>query len=208
MGPIALDSVGDVGDDVAVNSKRKVVLRVALLVALLVGIVGIAAATGVRQRLSLDGVRAITASAGAWGAVAFVVVFCLGELIQIPGMIFIAAGILMYGRLWGSALAWAAALVSVSFTFAVVRGVGGRALGEIRHPLMLRVLARLDAAPVRTVFVARVLFQASPPINYALALSPMRYRDYLLGSAAGLAPPVVVAALFVDRLVAWVSAHP
>ena len=64
------------------------------------------------------------------------------------------------------------------------------------------MLARLDERPVTTVIVLRTLLWLAPPLNYALALSSIRFRHYLIGSALGLLLPVAGAALFFDWLFA------
>lgn len=186
---------------------RRSWLRLGILGLFLVGLIALAAATGLRQRMSLAQVRAMTEHAGVWGAALFTAVFCFGELIQIPGMLFVAAAILVYGRIWGGALAWVAGVVAMSVSFVVVRAVGGRALTLVQRPIMKRLLAGLEARPVRSVFVLRILFQLSPAVSYVLALSPIRYLDYLVGSALGLVLPVLAVALFLERLVGYVSAH-
>ena len=51
--------------------------------------------------------------------------------------------------------------------------------------------------PVRSVALLRLVFWMFPPLNYALALSPVGLRDYVVGSALGLVLPLaVMAALF------------
>jgi uncharacterized membrane protein YdjX (TVP38/TMEM64 family) len=190
------------------SPRRATLLRLALLAALLAGALVAAEATGLRARLTLANVRALAAGAGAWGAALFVAVFCIGEFVQVPGMLFVSASIVVWGRVWGTALAWVAAVTSVAFTFMIVRAVGGRALAAVERPLVKRLLDGIEAHPVRTVFVLRVLFQVSPPLNYGFALTPIRFRDYLVGSAIGLAVPVLAAALFLDRLLAHLGARP
>jgi uncharacterized membrane protein YdjX (TVP38/TMEM64 family) len=46
------------------------------------------------------------------------------------------------------------------------------------------------------VALLRLVLWMAPAVNYALALSPVRYRDYAIGSAVGLAIPVAAAAAF------------
>ncbi|MFD2271350.1 hypothetical protein ACFS07_10105 [Undibacterium arcticum] len=43
--------------------------------------------------------------------------FCLGNLIQIPGWIFLAAAVLALGRTWGGMASYVAAVVSCTVTF-------------------------------------------------------------------------------------------
>ena len=106
----------------------------------------------------------------------------------------------------GALLAWVGALVSLTVTFVVARSVGGHALAEVESPRLQRLLAQVDRHPLRTVFILRVLFTTSPVVNYALALCRLRYRDYMLGSALALGPFVVLAALVLDRVLAWIGA--
>jgi uncharacterized membrane protein YdjX (TVP38/TMEM64 family) len=109
-------------------------------------------------------------------------------------MVFVAAAALAYGPVYGAVLAYAGALASVSVTFAFVRGVGGKPLATVRWPFARRLLAHLDRRPVLTIALLRLVLWISPPISYALALSGVRFRSYLAGSALGLAIPVPVIA--------------
>jgi hypothetical protein len=61
-------------------------------------------------------------------------------------------------------------------------------------------LDRLEARPLTTVVVLRILFFVGAPLNFALALSPLRPRDYVMGSVIGLLPPTFVLAAFFDLL--------
>jgi uncharacterized membrane protein YdjX (TVP38/TMEM64 family) len=185
--------------------KSRALLRAALAVAIPLVLLGIGRALGLHERFSVDGVRATVHGAGAWGALIFVASFCAGELVHVPGLVFVAAGVLLYGREAGGVASYAGALVSISVTFGVVRGIGGRALDAVESARFRRLLDKLDARPVRTIALLRLVFILSPPLNYALALSRVRFRDYLLGSALGLLPPTALAVVFFDRVLAWVG---
>ena len=124
----------------------------------------------------------------------------MGELVHIPGMIFVAAGILAWGQLGGFFVSLLGAVVSVSVSFWVVRALGGKALDRIDKPFMRKMLGRLHARPILTIFILRAIFWVAPPLNYALALSSVRFRDYLVGSTAGLVIPVGLAALVFDLI--------
>ncbi len=175
-------------------------LRLLLLVLVLAGLFVVGKATGAIDRIDVARVRAVVERAGALGMAAFVVLFALGELVHVPGMVFVAAGIVIYGKAAGFAISLAAAIVSVSVSFALVRAAGGKMLAEVERPFVKRMLAKLDARPIATVFVLRSVLWLAPPLNYALALSSIRFRDYLAGSALGLVGPVLVATLLFDWL--------
>jgi uncharacterized membrane protein YdjX (TVP38/TMEM64 family) len=156
--------------------------------------------SGIAHGLTAARLRELVVDAGTWGMLLFVLLFAVGQLAHLPGLLFIVAGILAYGRFWGAGLGWIGALASVSLTFAVARGVGGSPLAEIENPRIRKILARLDSHPISTVLVLRLFLTTSPPVNYSLALSGVRYRHYLLGSAVGLVPVIVLASVFLDRL--------
>ena len=140
--------------------------------------------------------------AGPLGWLVYICVFTLGELVQVPGFIFVGAASLAYGKVLGFFLAFFAAVISVCVSFAVVRTVGGKALAEFDNKLMKRMLARLDERPVMTVVSLRLVFWIAPPLNYALGLSNIGFRDYLIASAIGLIPPILGMTIFFDWLLA------
>jgi uncharacterized membrane protein YdjX (TVP38/TMEM64 family) len=178
--------------------------RLLLLGAVLAGGLALAHGTGLAERVTLDAVRATVREAGPAGPLVFVLVFCLGELAHVPGLVFVGAALLVWGPLPGAALAFAGALASVSTTFLFVRALGGQPAGALRGAWARRALAQLDRRPVLTVALLRTLLVLSPPLNYALALTSLRFRDHLLGSALGLVPPIGAATLasgwLVERL--------
>jgi uncharacterized membrane protein YdjX (TVP38/TMEM64 family) len=175
-------------------------LRLGLVAILFGALLLVGKLTGAAHELTPDRLRALVLGAGAWGVLAYLVVFSLGQLAHLPGLLFIAAGVLAYGRLWGAGAGWIGALVSLSVTFVVVRAVGGSPLAGMEGPWVRKILARLETHPVLTVLVLRLLMTTTPALNYTLALSGIRYRHYLLGSAVGLVPIVVVTSLFLDRV--------
>ncbi len=173
-------------------------LRLVLLAVFLIGLFVIGAATGWTDRFTLEGVREAIAGAGVWGFAIFLGAFAIGELLHVPGFLFVAAAVLAYGRVLGAGAAYVGAVVSVVVSFAVVRGVGGRALGGLKNARVRKILDRLEERPVRVVAILRLLLWMAPPLNYALALSPVRFRDYLIGSALGLLLPIAFASAFLD----------
>ncbi len=179
-------------------SKRARWIRLGILFAVVIALVILLAATGMRDKFTVANVRAQAIAAGPWGVLGFGVAFCVGSLLYIPGTVFFVAAILVWGRVAGGGVAFVSAVLAVLFTFVLVRGAGGQVLGESRRPLIQKILSRVDKYPIRTVALLRLIFWTSPPVNYALALTSISFKDHLIGSALGLVLPVVAMALFTD----------
>jgi uncharacterized membrane protein YdjX (TVP38/TMEM64 family) len=179
--------------------------RIGILITLVLGLILGAELLGVRACLSLDGLRNFTQKAGGWGVLLFLLAFCAAHLAYLPGMMFVVASVLSYGQVWGGILGWLGAVLAVSATFMVVRTVGGRAPEKVSRPRLQKLLATLEKRPIRTIIVLRMVFWLAPALNYALALSRLKFRDFLIGSAIGLLLPIGVATLFIDRVAAFLT---
>ena len=175
--------------------------RLVLLGVLFVGSLVTVKLTGLDEYFDIARVRAFMESAGPLGFVAFVGLFAIGQLLHVPGLVFVGAASIAYGQLLGIPTAYVGAVFAVTFSFVVVRTVGGQPLGEVKRPIVRRILARLESHPIATIAILRLIFWTPPALNYACAMSPMRLRDFVIGSALGLAPPIVVAVIFFD----WVA---
>ena len=180
------------------TDRRRRVIRLGVLLALVIALVVIGAQSGLRARFTVENIRAMAVASGVWGMLGFCAAYCIGGLLYLPGLVFLVAAVLAWGELLGAGIAYVAALLTVVVSFVLVRSAGGNLLGESPRPLVRRVLSTLDAHPIRAVFILRLVFWSSPPLNYALALTSLSFRNHLIGSALGLVLPVVGVALFTD----------
>jgi uncharacterized membrane protein YdjX (TVP38/TMEM64 family) len=169
-------------------------LRLGALILLLVGLWLVAWRSGLLETLDVQTIRAGVQQYGWAGILVYLVACTAFNLLQVPGMVLIFAAIVAWGPWLGGFLGWLGAVTSASTTFVLVRAIGGQALGRIRHPWARRMLDGLERRPILTMVVLRALMQAAAPLNATLALTNLGYPRYLLGSAIGLIPPVIVAA--------------
>lgn len=172
---------------------------IALLV-LLGGLLVLSKSLGLDKYLHAKKIQHLVEQAGIFGVLVFWGLFIMGQLLQIPGLLFVAVGVYAYGRWLGGGLVLIGAILAVSVSFWLVRRVGGMALSEMRWSLLKNMLARLEQQPVMVVSILRLVFWFSPPVNYALALSSVPFRYFLIGSCLGLTPVVLVAVIFFDWL--------
>ncbi len=173
--------------------------RLGALALVLATLAALARAFDLHERVTVEALRELAGGPG--GRALFVLAFCAGELLHLPGLLFVGAAVLVWGPVEGGVLAFAAGLLSLSVAFALTRLVGGQPLGVVQRPWVRRLLSQLDRRPILTVAALRAVLAYAPPLNVALALTPLRFRDYLAGSAVGLVPPVTLVALFVDLVV-------
>lgn len=179
---------------------RSRVIRLVLLGVIVVALVIVRYTTSFGSSLSTARVRELVQHAGVAGVGIFLLAFAVGELLHVPGLVFVGTAAMAWGRFAGGAIAYGGALVAVTVAFFIVRGVGGQPLAEVKRAWLRAMLAQLERRPIRTVALLRLVLWLAPPVTYALALSPVRYRDYAIGSALGLALPIAVAAAFFDVL--------
>jgi uncharacterized membrane protein YdjX (TVP38/TMEM64 family) len=179
---------------------RREAVRVLAVVAFLAILFAVFELSGLRDNLNLTFIRDVIQHHRIGGLVLFVVLFSLGNLIQIPGWIFLAAAVLTLGELWGGAVTYVAAVVSCMLTFLAIRTIGGNALRLLRNRLAVRLLRELDAHPVRSVALLRTLFQTAPALNYALAMSGIEFRRYVAGTLLGLPLPIALYCVFFDAI--------
>lgn len=175
-------------------------MRLLLVALFLAALLAFFELTGLRDHLSLAFVQQQILQHKLGGLLIFIGLFALGNLIQIPGWIFLAAAVLALGRTWGGLATYVAACFSCVLTFVTIRLLGGNALRELNNKTARAILGRLDAHPIKSIVLLRMLFQTVPALNYALALSGVKFHQYLVGTLLGLPLPLVLYCLFFDYL--------
>ncbi len=130
----------------------------------------------------------------------FLLVMVAGELLHLPGILFVVVARVVFGPSLGFVLGYTGAILAVTVSFAVARQLiaAARSTDEPWRPRwswLRRLLERVEARPVRTIALLRLLLWLAPPLSYALASTRVRARDHILGSAIGLLIPVIVAGL-------------
>lgn len=164
-------------------SSRSPIAAVGVFLALLTLVPVLAPLLGFDARYSVGALRALVAQAGPFGWLAFVGLFVLAVVLQVPGFAFVLAAPTLFPLAQAWSLCVAASYLAVVTNFAVVRRFGGQ-------PLQQWLFRELDAHPVRTVALLRVLTVMFPPVTSALALTRLRARDHALGSLLGIPLPV------------------
>lgn len=157
--------------------------------------------TGLKDHFSLGFLRQRITENEFGGMLIFALLFSLGNLIQIPGWVFLAAAVLTLGKVMGGIATYIAASISCVVTFLTIRYIGGDALRRMNNSVAVKIFAQIDAQPITSVFLLRLLFQTMPALNVALAISGIKFRQYLIATLLGIALPIMLYCVFFDYLV-------
>jgi len=163
--------------------------------------------SGLREHFSLEFLKSSILAHEIGGLAIFALLFSIGNLVQIPGLLFLAAAVLTLGEFMGGAATYIAATFSCAVTFLLIRAIGGDALRRLDNRIAARILKRLDARPVASIALLRILFQTAPSLNYALAMSGVKFRHYLAGTMLGLPLPIAIYCVFFDYLARHLWIH-
>lgn len=158
-----------------------------LLLLVLLGIgVAVAVSVGVPP---LEDVRARVGGAGWAGPVVYAGLYAVLTLTPAPATVLsIGAGVL-FGLAGGLAVVMAGALLSAAGAFGLSRGLGRRAVERVDHDRLRRLDALLRRRGLLAVIGVRLVpLLPFTALNYLCGLTAVRTRDYIAGTAVGIAP--------------------
>ena len=154
--------------------------------------------------LKLDNAQAIgdvVAQSGLLGVLIYCCIFSIGQLLHVPGMVFVAAAALAFGKSLGLVYAMVGAATAITVVFFVVRTIGGTALANPESPWVRRAVSRLETQPFKSILLMRLVFSTGPWLNYVLAMSTVSYPHYITASLLGIFPQVLITIYLADSLV-------
>ncbi|WP_231855358.1 TVP38/TMEM64 family protein [Tsukamurella pseudospumae] len=150
-------------------------------------------------------VRGWADSTGTWFVVLFLVAHTVVTVFPIPRTMFTVSAGVLFGPT-GILLCMVASTAAAVIAFLAVRAVDERhpsvVLARVReHRAYLPIAARLRARGWLAVGSLRLIAVAPfSLVNYASALSPVRFWPYLAATVAGLAPGTIAVVLLGDAL--------
>ncbi|MCB9743419.1 MAG: TVP38/TMEM64 family protein [Alphaproteobacteria bacterium] len=161
--------------------------------------------SGALADLDVEGVRAHIASAGAWGPVLYLLLFALLQPFGLSGHVFVLTAALVWPPQAALPLAWAGSMLAASVAFATSRYLARDFIQARVPPKLRRWDDALAERGIRTVIVLRLIFWTTFLVQLSMGLSKLRWRDYLIGSAIGNLPVIVLEVFFGDQLFGWLG---
>lgn len=182
------------------DPKKKLLFIGAFFVALFL----VVEITGLRTQLSPDAIRTLFVEHTLVGLLLFCAAFSVGNLLYVPGWVFLVGAVFALGKEWGGMATFIAGLCSSTLSFYVIRRLGGTALRSLNHRWADKIFSHLDERPIVSVTLLRLLFQTLPALTYALALADIRFRHYFLGTFLGLPIPIFLYCYFFEIIFQYV----
>lgn len=181
--------------------KRVVMISVVLIVA------GVGKAAGVWDEVSIDAIQAWTARAGWLAVPLYVLAFVGSNSLAVPGILFVAGGLVAFGPWLGVPVVLVGAACSGTFATWWMGKVGGRSKGPPASPIARRIQKRLHDRPILAVAALRLFTPLRPGAHMLLALAGVSSVQNFAGTLVGFAPRVVLVAIFLEPVVAWLTSE-
>jgi uncharacterized membrane protein YdjX (TVP38/TMEM64 family)/rhodanese-related sulfurtransferase len=158
---------------------------------LLAGVLAAAVAATflVRDRLDLVALENAVRGLGAWGAVAFALIFAAATVLFLPGSAFGLAGGALFGPVLGTVMNLAGGTLGATLAFLVARHLAGDWVARRAGGRLKQVVDGVEAEGWR--FVALVRLAPAVPFNlanYALGLTRIPLGEYVLATAISMIP--------------------
>ena len=138
---------------------------------------------------------------GAWGPIAYILLYAVGPSFLVPGAVMTIAGGLAFGALWGALWSVIGADLGALIAFGAGRFLGRSFVQKIVGERFQSLMGRLARDGFYIILYLRIV----PVIPYnALNLlagaSPIEFRDYFWASAIGILPGTILFAMLGDAL--------
>ncbi len=176
--------------------------KLGLLMALLAAILWLYT-SGAREAIDADAVQTWIRGSGAWGGLFFVALYALLQPLGVRSVFFLLGAPLIWGPVHAVLLSWIGAVLASVVAFGFARFVA-RDWAQGRAPARIRRLDdRLAQDGFRVVTLLRLVFYTTPALQFALGISRVRFRPFLLGTIVGVLPFTLLMTLFGTQLSAF-----
>ncbi len=144
-----------------------------------------------------------------WGPVAFVAVSLAIILLQLPGLIMVIVGALVYSPPVAYLLAASSSIAGTTGTFYLFRYL----LNEWAQPRLAKSFLaphadRFERHGVWWMIGLRLAFALSPPLNWIVGATKIPTGAYLAGNAVGLAVVIAAVQAVVVMMKSWTGDAP
>lgn len=208
--PIDADLVTDVvvgGEEHVPHVRWRLILGIGLIVLF----VGLAAAwrwTALGEWLDPSSLASALKglSDSVWGPPVAVLGFVAAAVVAVPVTLLILAAAIVFGPFMGATVALTGSLLSALAGYGIGGYLGRSAVERMVSGGLERLRKRLRRYGVVTVVTVRVVPVAPfAVINLFAGASHLRLRDFMIGTAIGMAPAILAMSVFAEGLMSLIS---
>lgn len=135
------------------------------------------------------------------GPLLFILAFILIILMQMPGMIMVVVGGLVYKPLPGILLSLLGANIGTCITFLMARFfLRDFFAPKLEKSFLAKYADHLETHGIFTMIILRMIMAMAPMVSWMAGISKLSTRDYLIGNAIGLFPMIFLITFMVNRL--------
>jgi uncharacterized membrane protein YdjX (TVP38/TMEM64 family) len=142
------------------------------------------------------------AASGPWALPVAVAAFGILAFAGVPQIMLIAAAVVAFGPMLGCLYSWIGTMVSSLVGFYLGRAAGSAALDRFSGEGVKSFMALIGRNGLFASFIVRLV--PSGPfivVNMAAGVTPMRTADFVIGTAVGIVPKIVLTAFAGNSIV-------
>jgi len=145
-------------------------------------------------------------AAAPWSLPLLLLIFVVGGLVAFPVTVLIAATALVFGLWPGLPYAALGALTSATVTYGIGRGLGANSLRQMFGQRMADLAAKMDRHGILSMTIIRLVpFFPFTLVNLAAGALKFRFSDYLIGTALGLAPGLLLLSALGGQIAQFIA---
>ena len=185
-------------------SRARTAIRILIPVVILAAL-GALWWSGALSGFDLETVRSMVADAGALGPVIFLVLFALVQPFGVSAHVFVLTAAMAWSPAVAIPLSWTGAMLAAVVAFVTSRTLARDFIQSRIPPRLRRWDDALATRGFRTVLVLRLIFFTTFLVQLMFGLTKVSWRDYLLGTALGNLPMIIIEVMFADKVLAWIG---
>lgn len=152
--------------------------------------------------LTLETIRKFLQTNALEGFLIYFALFFVGNLAQIPGIIFLVAAVWAFGPLMAFFYTYAVAILACCSVYIVIRYLFRlKQEGDTsRFEKFKKYEEKFNDRPILFNSVLRFIFQTAPLLNLFLSYKTKSFRHYFLGLLFGMPIPLSFYILFIHKV--------
>ena len=179
-----------------------------VLLAFIVGAIGLIRYTPVRDYLTADALGALLVSAGGWAPLFFMLVYAAGVCLFVPGTLLTGLGAAIFGPYWGFLWVWIAAMIGSAAAFVIGRTLGRDFAASLVGDRLKKYDEAIERNGFATVLYLRLVYFPFTVMNFGMGLTRVRFADYMAGTGLGIIVGTFIFTFFIGTLKeVWASGN-